>query len=76
MSTRYPRLNVVLEPALYRAILKLARKEKVSLSLKARDLIREALEYCEDSYWLSQIGAREKSFTRNKAFTHKQVWGN
>ncbi len=75
MSTRYPRLNVVLEPVLYQAIMKLARKEGVSLSLKARDLIREALEYCEDIYWSNQAEAREKTFSHKKALTHKQVWG-
>jgi len=74
MSTRYPRLNVVLEPPLYRAILKLARKDGVSLSLKARDLIREALEYCEDIHWVSQAKAREKTFTRKKALSHSQIW--
>jgi hypothetical protein len=54
MSTKYPRLNVVLEPAVYEAIMKLARKEGVSLSLKARDLIREALEFCEDMHWAGE----------------------
>lgn len=74
MSTKYPRLNVVLEPALYRTILRLARKEGVSLSLKARDLIREALEFCEDVYWTGQAKIREKTFSRKKALKHRQVW--
>lgn len=76
MSTKYPRLNVVLEPSVYRAILKLARKDGVSLSLKARDLIREALEFCEDIYWTKQVQVREKSFSRKKALKHSQVWGS
>lgn len=76
MSTKYPRLNVVLEPSLYRAILKLAKKEGVSLSLKARDLIREALEYCEDIYWSKQAQIREKTFSRKKAIKHRQVWSS
>lgn len=75
MSTKNPRLNVVLEPSLYAAILRLAKKEGISLSLKARDLIRQALEYCEDAYWAKQVKAREKTFSRKKALTHKQVWG-
>ena len=74
MGTKYPRLNVVLEPSVYRAILKLARKDGVSLSLKARDLIREALEFCEDVYWTKQAQMREKSFRRKKALKHSQVW--
>ena len=76
MSTKHPRLNVVLEPSLYAAIMKLARKEGVSLSLKARDLIRQALEYCEDAYWAKEVKKREKTFVRKKAITHDKVWGN
>lgn len=76
MSTKYPRLNVVLEPILYRTILKLARKEGVSLSLKARDLIREALEYCEDVHWTHEAQVREKTFNRKKSIRHNQVWGS
>lgn len=75
VSTKYPRLNVVLEPSVYKAILNLAKKEGVSLSLKARDLIRQALEYCEDVYWAKEADKREKTFIRKKAITHKKVWG-
>jgi len=75
MPTKYPRLNVVLEPSVYSMILRLARKEGISLSLKARDLIRQALEYCEDLYWTKQAKAREKTFRRRRALKHKQVWG-
>ena len=52
MSTKNPRLNVVLEPSIYSTIKLLARKDGTSLSLKARDLIRQAREYCEDVYWM------------------------
>lgn len=76
MSTKYPRLNVVLEPPIYRAILKLARKDGVSLSLKARDLIREALEFCEDVYWVKEAKIREKTFKKSKALKHSQVWNS
>lgn len=76
MSTKHPRLNVVLEPHVYEAILKLARREGVSLSLKARELIRQALEYCEDIYWVKQVNAREKTFVRKKALSHKRAWDN
>lgn len=48
MPTKHPRLNVVLEEPLYRAITLLAKEEGVSLSLKARDLIRDAIEHLED----------------------------
>lgn len=74
MSTKNPRLNVVLEPPLYLAIQNLAKKDGVSLSLKARDLIREALEVYEDRYWLKKVNEREKTFDTKKALSHKEVW--
>jgi hypothetical protein len=48
MATKHPRLQVVLEKPLYEAVAALAREEGVSLSLKARDLIREAILHLED----------------------------
>jgi transcriptional antiterminator Rof (Rho-off) len=74
MATKNPRLNVVLEPSVYAALLNLAQKEGVSLSLKARDLIRQALEYCENVYWAKEADKREKTFDRKKALSHKEVW--
>ena len=75
MATKMPRLNVVLEPPVYFAIVKMAKKEGVSLSLKARDLIRDALEFCEDTYWAKQAQSRERTFNHKKAFSHSKVWG-
>ena len=74
MATKLPRLNVVMEPAVYYSIAKLAKKEKLSLSLIARDLLREALAIYEDSYWAKEAEAREATFIRKKALSHKQVW--
>ncbi|MCY4388608.1 MAG: ribbon-helix-helix domain-containing protein [Desulfurellaceae bacterium] len=48
MPTRNPRVNVVLEKPLYERVQKLAKKEHISLSLKIRDLVREALDTQED----------------------------
>lgn len=48
MPTKNPRLQVVLERPLYNALASLAKENGVSMSLKARDLIREAIEYLED----------------------------
>ena len=64
MSTKNPRLNVVLEAPLYSAIRHLAQNDHVSLSLKARDLIREALEFYEDAHWAKAAESREKTFSR------------
>lgn len=74
MATRNPRLNVVLEPSIYSLIRQLAKREGTSLSLKARDLIREALEYCEDAYWTKEAAKREKTFHKKGALSHKEVW--
>ncbi len=75
MPTKHPRLNVVLEPPAYRSVERLAKQAGVSLSLKARDLIREALELHEDAYWAEAAHARAKTFDRHTALTHEQVWG-
>lgn len=48
MATKNPRLQVLLEKPLYKAVASLAHEEGVSMSTKARDLIREALEHLED----------------------------
>ena len=74
MATKLPRLNVVLEPPMYFAIVDMAKKEGISLSLKARDLIREALEFCEDGFWAKEAAKRERTFSRKRALSHKKVW--
>jgi len=73
MATKNPRINVVIEKPLYDAIKGLAHSEGISMSLKARDLLRNALEYSEDSMLTKIAEHREKSFNRKKAFTHKQI---
>jgi len=70
------RVNVVLEKPLYDSVRRLAEKENISLSLKIRDLVREALEAEEDAALAQFAEAREKSFKRSRALTHKQVWGS
>lgn len=76
MPTKNPRVNVVLEKPLYETVRRLAEKEDVSLSLKVRDLVREALEAEEDAALAQFAEEREKSFKRSRALTHKQVWGS
>jgi hypothetical protein len=48
MAAKTMRVNVALERALYDALGLLARREGASLSTKARDLLRDALEANED----------------------------
>ena len=74
MPTKLPRLNVVIEPSTYQSIEKLAKKEKMSMSLVARDLLKEALVLYEDAYWAKEAEARERSLTRSKARSHASVW--
>jgi hypothetical protein len=45
----HPRINTVLEPPLYKAVKRLADRDRVSLSQKVRDLVRDALELVEDA---------------------------
>ncbi len=75
MATKLPRLNVVMEPYVYYSIAKLAKKEKLSLSLVARDLLREALAIYEDMYWAREAETREATFVKKEVLTHKEVWG-
>jgi len=74
MPTKNPRINVVLEEPLYKRIQYLANKEGVSLSLKVRDLIKEALETYEDLFLSEFAETREATFSRSKALTHKETW--
>jgi metal-responsive CopG/Arc/MetJ family transcriptional regulator len=74
MPSKNPRINVVLEKPLYNNIERLAERDGVSLSLKVRDLVKEALEIEED-ITLSRIAVtREKTFDRKKALKHTEVW--
>ena len=75
MRARNPLVAVVLEKPLYEQVRRLAERDQISLSLKMRDLVREALEIEEDVA-LSQLAARrEKTFKRSSALTHREVWG-
>ena len=74
MSTKHPRLLVVLDAPLHKWIRRAARAEGVSLSLKARDVIRAAYEEAEDVHW-ARVGAeRLSAFRHANAKTHAQVW--
>ena len=74
MPTKNPRVNMVLERALFDALKRQAARDGVSLSLKARDLIREAIEASEDVALGSVARERESSFKRGRALRHAQIW--
>ena len=74
MATKLPRLNVVLETHTYRLIQRMSKKEGLSMSLLARDLLREALLLYEDAYWVKEAQVRERTFKKEKALRHSDVW--
>lgn len=74
MPTKNPRVNVVLEKPLYRWIEHLAKRDGISLSLKVRDLVKEALEIEEDMALSTLAEERERTFRRSTALKHDEVW--
>lgn len=74
MPTKNPRVNVVMEDSLHYALKKLARRDGVSISSKARDLLRAALADEEDAFWAEAAADRERSFSAGKAVPHRKLW--
>lgn len=74
MPTKNPRINVVLEESLYNMIEELAERDGVSLSLKVRDLVKEAMEIKEDVALSAFAEKRGKTFRKSKALKHDEVW--
>ena len=74
MPAKNPRVNVVLEKPLYDRVRRLAAKEEISLSLKLRDLIKQALEAEEDAALAQFAEERERTFRRSRAVSHKETW--
>lgn len=74
MPAKNPRINVVLEKPLYNNVRNLAEREGISLSLKVRDLIKEALELEEDIALSAFAEKRETTFSKTRALKHSEVW--
>ena len=74
MPAKNPRVSVVLERPLYESIRHLAKTDGISISLKVRDLLKEALDTYEDSYLLEVAQERAKTWNRAKALTTEQIW--
>ncbi len=74
MPTSNPRINVALEKPLFNNIERLAKRDGVSLSLKVRDLVREAIEMDEDRALTNVAERREKGFAKAKALKHEEIW--
>ena len=74
MPAKNPRISVILDKSLFNQIAHIAKRDGVSLSLKARDLLKEALEIQED-IMLTQLGEdREKTFSRSNTLGHEETW--
>lgn len=74
MPARNPRVNVVLERPLYDVVKRLARRDRISMSSKVRDLVGRALEAEEDAALAVLAERREGTFDRAQALSHQQVW--
>jgi len=74
MPAKNPRINVVLDGPLYQNIRFLAEKDGVSLSNKARGLLKEALDIQEDLYLAEIAESRENSLLESNTLTHEDVW--
>jgi len=72
MPTKKPRLIVTLEPSLYERIKAISKANGTTLSLTARDLIREACEDIEE-LGLASLG-RDRIKHKGPWLTHDQVW--
>jgi predicted DNA-binding protein len=73
VAAKNPRVNAVLEPALYERVEILAKREGVSLSQKVRDLVRDALELLEDEGLESRVETRRRSAARSRWVSHREV---
>jgi len=71
MPTTLPRISTVLDRPIYEAVAMLAKKDGVSLSQKARDLLLEALELIEDA-GLDAIVERRRKY-RGKSIPLAEV---
>ena len=56
------------------AAVEAAKKDGVSLSMKMRDLVKEAIDIEEDVSLASFAAGREKTFRKGKALKHEDVW--
>jgi hypothetical protein len=63
-----------MEDSLFWTLKELARRDDVSVSMKARDLLKEAVADDEDAFWAEAALDREKTFSAEKALSHKRVW--
>ena len=74
MATKKPRLLVTLEPALYAKVKSLSKTNGTTLSMTARDLIREGVEDIEDLGLAIMAERRERATKGQRWISHKEAW--
>jgi hypothetical protein len=74
MPSKNPRINVVLEPPLFKNVQFLAEKDGVSLSTKVRDLLKDAMEIQEDICLADAAEKRENTLDAKEMVTHEDTW--
>lgn len=72
MPTKYPRLNIVLDPEIQKSLTSIAKKSKQSQSAVASTLIRTALELQED--YLDTELLKQRRQKPQKIHDHQDVW--
>lgn len=72
MPTKNPRINITFEEMSADLLIKLAKKQKKSVSSLAKELILEALERREDIALSDIANARDKE--KEKRITHHDAW--
>lgn len=71
MPSTLPRISTVVERPLYAALARLARQDGMTLSQKARDLLRDSLELIEDAGLEAIVEQRAKD--RRPSISHAEV---
>lgn len=74
MPAKNPRINVVVEKALYSVLCDLAENSGISMSALARDLIREAITLREDAALVDFADKRMRTFDKSAALSHQETW--
>ena len=71
MPSTLPRISAVVEQPVYDALAALAKRDNMSLSQKARDLLLEALELNEDAGLEAIVARRRKN--RAPSISHAEL---
>lgn len=74
MAAKNPRVMAVLDPPLFRWLKRSAGAGGVSVSLRLRDVVREAYELAEDRHWAREGESRLRTFRRRVAVPHDRAW--